>query len=70
MFDPAVIEAHIRNGCELYHGELPSDVSHSNTAWEEYAGEPGAYIQEVWRRVPERQKSSYLIILHNVEQVW
>lgn len=32
MFDPSVIEAHIINGCELYHGKLPSDVSHSNTA--------------------------------------
>lgn len=42
---------------ENYHRKLPSNVAHSHTTWEEYAREPGAYIQEVWRRMPGKQKS-------------
>lgn len=53
-----------------YHGELPSDVSHGDTAREEYAREPGAYVQEVWRRVPGRQKEKYNdSIILNVKHV-
>ena len=43
------------NGSSHYHGKLASDVTHSDTAREEYAWEPGAHIQEVWRCVSEEE---------------
>lgn len=35
-----------------YHGQLPPYVAHGNASGEEYAGQPGADVQEVRGRVP------------------